>query len=234
MLGLAGVPAVLQLLGFWLCVPESPRFLIQAGNTDLGSLALRKLRNAMDVRQELNDILTSVRNEEAALAREAQSINWMDISSSRLTETSAAHNPLGYIVGSVDRSPSKGTGHDYGGTEDRSSHGGESVSRTKIKPSVWKRLQKITTARALIVGCMLQSGQQIGGINTVTYFGATIFTLGGSSHVTAIWLTVGLSYRQLHQLLFTRSCGQTSTDIAKYGGGQLEFTNNCSSILFHG
>lgn len=194
MLGLAGVPAVLQLVGFWLWVPESPRYLIQVGNTDLGSLALRKLRNAIDVRQELNDILTSVRNEEAVLAREAQSIHCMDTSSSSLTHTYGdTPNPVGYIVGSVDRLPSQGAENDQG-TEDRHSHEGQRISRSKIELSVWKRLQKITTARALIVGCMLQSGQQVGGINTVMYFGATIFTLGGSSHITAIWLTVGLSF----------------------------------------
>ena len=196
MLGLAGMPALLQLVGFWLWVPESPRFLIQKGYTDLGSLALRKLRNTIDVRQELHDILISVRKEEDALAREAVSFNILDRSASGLTVAETARNPLsdfktGYIVGSVDRSPTK-AGNDYG-AEDISEY--EGASRKELKqPSVWKLLQKITTARALLVGSMLQSGQQIGGINTVMYFGATIFTLGGSSHITAIWLTVGLSF----------------------------------------
>jgi len=204
MLGLAGVPALLQLVGFWLWVPESPRYLIQQGYTDLGSLALRQLRNAIDVRQELHDILTSVRNEEDALAREAQSFSIhndldLDKSSSGLTTSETAQNPLsefkmgGYIVGSVDRSPAKNLGGDSVAAD--SSAAFESGARKKRnQPSVWKLLQKMTTTRALIVGSMLQSGQQVGGINTVMYFGATIFTLGGSSHITAIWLTVGLSF----------------------------------------
>jgi len=48
MLGLAAIPAFFQFAGF-LMLPESPRWLIEKGMTDLAILALQKLRD-IDVR----------------------------------------------------------------------------------------------------------------------------------------------------------------------------------------
>ena len=163
MLGIAAIPALLQLIGFLLWVPESPRYLIQKGMADRGTAALIKLRGMSNVESEVQDIMKAVQSEAEALEREATLMNI------------STQSPLaGHLM-----SDNKG----YLSLEEKST----------ATPNVWSLLRKTTTIRALILGAMLQSGQQVGGINTVMYFGATIFTLGGSSHITAIWLTVGLS-----------------------------------------
>lgn len=43
MLGLAAIPALLQLIGFWF-MPESPRWLIRHGENDRALKALKRMR----------------------------------------------------------------------------------------------------------------------------------------------------------------------------------------------
>ena len=210
MLGLAGIPAILQLIGFGLWVPESPRYLIQAGYTDVGSMALRKLRETLDVHEELSEILKALRNEEEALWREAATDHDDDHTTAISTSISNTANGNGnsksnvndnaamsesnapmsrYVHVNQDSSPSTLLSSPSSWNSEISD-----ISYTRYaKPTQWRLLRKTTTSRALLLGCLLQAGQQFAGINTVMYFGATIFTLGGSSHTTAIWLTVGLS-----------------------------------------
>jgi len=53
----------------------------------------------------------------------------------------------------------------------------------------------VTTRRALVVGCALQASQQIGGINTVMYYTATILKLAGfSSDFEAVWLSAVVAF----------------------------------------
>lgn len=58
MLGLAAVPAVIQLLGF-VFMPESPRWLVAHGKIDSAENVLKKIRGTPDVNSELQDILRS-------------------------------------------------------------------------------------------------------------------------------------------------------------------------------
>ena len=59
MLGLAGVPAVVQFIGF-LFMPESPRYLVQKGRIDEATLVLQDIRGYHDVYGELEEIRLAV------------------------------------------------------------------------------------------------------------------------------------------------------------------------------
>ena len=65
-----------------------------------------------------------------------------------------------------------------------SSSSSSSSSSPTPAPDMWRLLRKKSTSRALLLGCALQAAQQFGGINTVMYYGATIFTLAGASRST--------------------------------------------------
>lgn len=59
MLGLAGVPSVIQFFGFFF-LPESPRWLISKGRHTQARSALERIRETQDVADELNLIQQSV------------------------------------------------------------------------------------------------------------------------------------------------------------------------------
>ncbi|ETI34767.1 hypothetical protein F443_18778 [Phytophthora nicotianae P1569] len=61
--------------------------------------------------------------------------------------------------------------------------------------SVWEELRSPPVMRALILGCFLQCLQQLCGINTVMYYGATIIQMAGfTDPTTAIWLSALVSF----------------------------------------
>ncbi|KAK7122028.1 hypothetical protein R3I93_022971 [Phoxinus phoxinus] len=62
MLGLSVVPAVLQFSGF-LFLPESPRWLLQNGETQKARLVLSQIRGGVDVEDEFESIRSSVEEE---------------------------------------------------------------------------------------------------------------------------------------------------------------------------
>lgn len=59
MLGIAGVPSVIQFFGFFF-LPESPRWLVNKGKVEQARKVLEKLRDSKNVDHEMNDILKSV------------------------------------------------------------------------------------------------------------------------------------------------------------------------------
>lgn len=59
MLGIAGVPSVIQFFGFFF-LPESPRWLVNKGKTEKARKILEKLRDSTNVDHEMNDIIKSV------------------------------------------------------------------------------------------------------------------------------------------------------------------------------
>uniref|UniRef100_A0A0B7AC28 Major facilitator superfamily (MFS) profile domain-containing protein n=1 Tax=Arion vulgaris TaxID=1028688 RepID=A0A0B7AC28_9EUPU len=63
MLGLAAIPGVLQFVGF-LFMPESPRWLVSRGDVDQARSVLQRMRGRDDVTDELNDIITTVKEAE--------------------------------------------------------------------------------------------------------------------------------------------------------------------------
>lgn len=85
------------------------------------------------------------------------------------------------------------------GTEDvetEFNHIEREVARAKdADVDVWRELQTPSVVRALTLGCVLQALQQLCGINTVMYYGATIIQMAGFADAsTAIWLAALVSF----------------------------------------
>jgi hypothetical protein len=59
MLGLAGIPSVIQFVGF-IFLPESPRWLVGKGKLKQGLASLQKIRGTPDVDEEFEEIKRSV------------------------------------------------------------------------------------------------------------------------------------------------------------------------------
>ncbi|XP_033744927.1 proton myo-inositol cotransporter-like isoform X1 [Pecten maximus] len=62
MLGLAGIPSIIQFIGFFF-LPESPRWLMAKGREEDARKALQKIRETEDVDTEFNQIKESVEDE---------------------------------------------------------------------------------------------------------------------------------------------------------------------------
>ncbi|KAG7385589.1 hypothetical protein PHYPSEUDO_001241 [Phytophthora pseudosyringae] len=70
------------------------------------------------------------------------------------------------------------------------------VRGSKLEESnVWEELRSPPVMRALTLGCFLQCLQQLCGINTVMYYGATIIQMAGfTDQTTAVWLSALVSF----------------------------------------
>lgn len=66
MLGLAGIPSLIQLIGF-LFLPESPRYVMKKGNEGRARQILQKVRGTRDVEQELEEIKENCRQDEESM-----------------------------------------------------------------------------------------------------------------------------------------------------------------------
>lgn len=63
MLGLSAVPAVIQFFGF-LFLPESPRWLIQKGQTQKARRILSRMRGNQTIDEEYDSIKNNIEEEE--------------------------------------------------------------------------------------------------------------------------------------------------------------------------
>ena len=63
MLGLAAVPSVIMFFGF-LCMPETPRWLLTKGRYEEAKRTLQKIRGRSDVSRELEDIQNKLKEDE--------------------------------------------------------------------------------------------------------------------------------------------------------------------------
>lgn len=64
MLGLSVVPAVLQFLGFFFFLPESPRWLLQKGDSQQARKVLTQIRVTESVNEEYDSIKGIIEEEE--------------------------------------------------------------------------------------------------------------------------------------------------------------------------
>lgn len=64
MLGLSVVPAVLQFLGFFFFLPESPRWLLQKGDSQRAREVLTQIRATESVNEEYDSIKGIIEEEE--------------------------------------------------------------------------------------------------------------------------------------------------------------------------
>ncbi|KAG6615926.1 putative proton myo-inositol cotransporter [Phytophthora cinnamomi] len=85
------------------------------------------------------------------------------------------------------------------GTEDVQAEGNhieEEIARAEeVNANIWDDIRSPAVLRALGLGCFLQALQQLCGINTVMYYGATIIQLAGFTNPsTAIWLSALVSF----------------------------------------
>ena len=62
MLGIAGVPSVIQFIGF-LWLPESPRWLVEKDREHEARKSLEQIRKTLKVDKELKEILQDVHDQ---------------------------------------------------------------------------------------------------------------------------------------------------------------------------
>ncbi|TDH72009.1 hypothetical protein CCR75_003292 [Bremia lactucae] len=71
----------------------------------------------------------------------------------------------------------------------------EVLHAAEQKVSIWDAIRSRAVLKALGLGCFIQALQQLCGINTVMYYGATIIQLAGfTDSTTAIWLSALVSF----------------------------------------
>lgn len=75
MLGLSAVPAVIQFFGF-LFLPESPRWLIQKGQTQRARRILSQMRGNQAIDEEYDSIKNNIEEEEKEVGAGMLSAYW--------------------------------------------------------------------------------------------------------------------------------------------------------------
>lgn len=106
---------------------------------------------------------------------------------------SGKHSPLSQGVGGVGGQLDEGSVN-WTIRESMKATAQNNGTSNVTRQSTLRLLTKVTTARALLVGCALQAVQQIAAINTVMYYTATILSQSGFSDSAARGLSAGVSF----------------------------------------
>jgi MFS family permease len=149
MLGLAAIPGLILFLGFRFHLPESPRWLVLKGQSELALTVLKSLRESdQDAMDELAEILQSI---EAHQQSDEAGMEHEESRSQRTNRGTTPDLPLEYGTVSSELT----------GTEQ-----GIVTNKEPAAERVVDMLMNVATRRALILGCGLMIIQQCCGINT--------------------------------------------------------------------
>lgn len=166
MLGLAAVPAVVQIIGF-LFLPESPRWYVMRNRIPEAVRVLNTIRGSMDSvdggREQLHAIVSP-------------------------GTTSSNNSGEDDVLAAVKDIPmSRTVRHELEEVCSAVREGGEQWDVIKV-------LRTRTLWKQLTLGTMLQFVQQFAGINTVMYYSGTILLSAGFASSTAIWLVALVAF----------------------------------------
>lgn len=165
MLGLAALPSIIMFIGFKFYLPESPRWLVDAGKIEEARDVLRTMRDTdEEADQEIHEIKNS-----------CEAAKLLDKAFHRMQRHAKSDH-----VRLQETEDEKGTDIDL-------------TDEEEFSPSFFDKvkamLNSAPTRRALILGCGLQAIQQLSGINTVMYYAASIYEMAGFSQIMSIWLS---------------------------------------------
>jgi MFS transporter, SP family, solute carrier family 2 (myo-inositol transporter), member 13 len=169
MLGLAAVPAVVQIVGF-LFLPESPRWYV--------------MRNKLP---EAVRVLNSIRGEKGSSGGGDEDRERVHAIVSPGTIASNTSGDDDLLAAVKDVPMSHAVRHELKEVCSAVKEGGEqwTVKQVLQTRSLWKQLT---------LGTMLQFIQQFAGINTVMYYSGTILLSAGFASSTAIWLVALVAF----------------------------------------